>query len=173
MRKVYIAHPLRGVSGRKAEIESNIAKNKEICRAIVEDARYADVVPISPIEAFSFLDPENKEPKYVEKAIGYCLSLLNGCDELWVFGDWTTSEGVMKEITAWLTSRNHFPSPFVRFFEYNNLTSGVKTDGGVWAHHRFLRTDAERDTRRESERVAQICKQMIDPDSGVLTRRPE
>lgn len=132
MKKVYIAHPLRGVSGRKAEIESNIKENKEICRAIVEDARYDDVVPVSPIEAFSFLDPENKEPKYVERTMSYCLSLLNACEELWVFGDWTTSEGVMKEITTWLTTRKRYKpsddslSPLVRFFEYNDAASGIR-----------------------------------------------
>lgn len=175
MKKVYIAHPLRGVSGRKAEIESNIKENKEICRAIVEDARYADVVPISPIEAFSFLDPENKEPKYVERAIGYCLSLLNGCDELWVFGDWTTSEGVMKEITAWLTSRNHFPSPFVRFFEYNNLTSGVRIKQTVAFGHitdfcELMQKEIHGARVKEWHKFASM---MIDPDSGVVMRRSE
>ncbi|MDY2985924.1 MAG: DUF4406 domain-containing protein [Synergistes jonesii] len=179
MKKVYIAHPLRGVSGRKAEIESNIKENKEICRAIVEDARYDDVVPVSPIEAFSFLDPENKEPKYVERTMSYCLSLLNACEELWVFGDWTTSEGVMKEITTWLTTRKRYKasddslSPLVRFFEYNDAASGIRIKQTATVEHiagfcKLMQKEIHGAQVKEWHKFASM---MIDPDSGVLTRR--
>lgn len=84
-KKVYIAHPLRN------DIDNNIQKVNEICKNI---AKNLEVVPISPIHAFGFIDPLGDQ----EQVFGYCRAMLEGCSELWVFGDWWKSEGCLMEI---------------------------------------------------------------------------
>lgn len=86
MKKVYIAHPLRG------DVKSNIAKISGLCRNIIDTN--SSILPLSPVLAFSFFDPD-KEP---EKAMQYCLELLRACDELWIYGNWESSEGCLAEI---------------------------------------------------------------------------
>jgi hypothetical protein len=95
-RKVYISHPLRGdIDPKKPDI-SRIAKNQnevdQICRHIAED--YPHILPLSPINAFSFLGVLKDD----ETALDMCLKLLELADELWVYGDWDTSEGCRMEI---------------------------------------------------------------------------
>lgn len=84
MKKVYIAHPLRG-----ADREKNIAEVTKICRKISE--LFPEVLPVSPIHAFSFLDDCGEEGE--KKALELCLELLKRCDEVWLFGDWERSYG--------------------------------------------------------------------------------
>lgn len=86
MKKVYIAHPLRG------DVESNIRRISRLCRNIVDTD--SSILPLSPVLAFSFFEPD-KEP---EKAMEYCLELLRASDELWVYGDWKNSEGCLAEV---------------------------------------------------------------------------
>ena len=88
MKKVYIAHPLRG-----AEREKNVAEITKICKKIVE--LFPEVLPISPIHAFAFLDNCGAEGE--KKALELCLDLLKSCDEVWFFGDWNESEGCRLE----------------------------------------------------------------------------
>lgn len=88
MKKVYISHPF------KDDREGNFREVTRICSAIAQT--HETVMPVSPIHMFSFLDDE--EPDQREKALGYCLNLINDCDEVWVFGEWKDSEGCVKEV---------------------------------------------------------------------------
>lgn len=91
MKKVYIAHPLRG-----AEREKNVEEVTRICQKITE--LFPDVLPISPIHSFSFLDDCGAEGE--KKALELCLEMVKTCDELWLFGDWRNSEGCVAENRA-------------------------------------------------------------------------
>lgn len=89
MKKVYIAHPLRG-----AEREKNVEEVTRICQKVVE--LFPDVLPISPIHAFSFLDDCGEEGE--KKALELCLEMIKICDEAWFFGrDWRDSVGCFEE----------------------------------------------------------------------------
>jgi hypothetical protein len=96
MKKVYISHPLRGKTDRKHPDFKAVFDNKKtvyrICRAIA--VKYPDILPLSPINAFSFFRVLSED----EKALEMCLKLLELADELWVFGDWENSEGCRMEI---------------------------------------------------------------------------
>lgn len=92
MRKVYIAHPLRGERLDIAEVELNVSRVTEICRHVAEE--HPDVLILSPIHAFDFVSP--LEPQ--DWVMRQCLALLDIADELWVFGDWGRSEGCRMEI---------------------------------------------------------------------------
>lgn len=94
MIKAYIAHPYRGASGTREEIKANIEENEKICRAIINDIRFGDISPISPLMGFSFFDEDYPE----DKIMRHCYAMLDNCDEVWVFGEWKSSLGVMKEI---------------------------------------------------------------------------
>lgn len=89
MKKVYIAHPLRGADRAK-----NVEEVTRICKKITE--LFPDVLPISPIHAFSFLDNCGAEGE--KKALELCLELLKNCDEAWFFGsNWRASVGCFEE----------------------------------------------------------------------------
>lgn len=88
MRKIYIAHPLRG-----ADREKNVAEVTKICKKVVE--LFPDVLPVSPIHAFSFLDNCGAEGE--KKALELCLEMMKSCDAAWFFGAWGKSEGCMEE----------------------------------------------------------------------------
>jgi hypothetical protein len=96
MKKVYIAHPLRGDTDRTHPnykiVFDNVEAVDRICRTITET--YPDVLPLSPVHAFSFLKVFSED----DKAIEMCLKLLALADGLWVFGDWENSEGCRIEI---------------------------------------------------------------------------
>ena len=55
MRRVYIAHPLRGERLDIAEMERNVSRVTEICRHVAEE--HPDVLILSPIHAFDFVSP--------------------------------------------------------------------------------------------------------------------
>ena len=84
MKKVYIAHPLRG------DVENNIKKVTEICQSLT------NVIPLSPLHNFGYLNPESD----AYHAMQLCFGLLSCADELWVFGNWEKSEGCRAEV-AW------------------------------------------------------------------------
>lgn len=92
MIAVYVAHPLRGRDADPAEIEANIAKVTEICERIREVN--PDLLILSPIHAFGFVDPLGPQEWVLEQ----CRGLLACADELWVFGDWQNSEGCRMEV---------------------------------------------------------------------------
>ena len=85
MKKVYIAHPLRG------DVAGNMAKATQICQELHQQG---EVLPVSPLHAFSFVDPTGPQ----EVVLAYCRSLLLACDELWVHGNWQESEGCRMEV---------------------------------------------------------------------------
>jgi hypothetical protein len=95
-RKVYISHPLRGGMDRANPDISGIVRNKEkidaICRDIARE--YPNVLPLSPVNAFSFFNVFEED----EQALAMCLRLLELADELWMFGDWEYSEGCRIEM---------------------------------------------------------------------------
>jgi hypothetical protein len=101
-KAIYVAHPLRPDPAfslkRRYEVYSqNIGDATRICRKILEE--YPNCLILSPIHAFSFVDPlYDKETADLipEK----CCRLLELADELWVYGDYETSEGCQMEI-AW------------------------------------------------------------------------
>lgn len=86
MKKVYIAHPLRG------DVRNNELRIARICRDIVDS--HPGILPLSPVLAFDFFDPD-AEPV---KAMQYCLELLACSDELWVYNEWWKSEGCQAEL---------------------------------------------------------------------------
>ncbi len=88
MKKVYIAHPLRGENRDK-----NVAEVTKICKKITE--LFPDVLPVSPIHAFSFLDNCGEDGE--KKALELCLEMVKSCDELWLFGEWKQSLGCTEE----------------------------------------------------------------------------
>ncbi len=90
MKRVYICHPLRGANWRE-----NVEKAARYCRQYVG----LGVLPISPLHAFGFLDPNTYDAKH---GMALCLSLLETCDEVWVHGAWENSKGCQEEIMhAW------------------------------------------------------------------------
>ena len=88
MKKVYIAHPLRGENREK-----NVQEATRICQKITE--LFPDVLPVSPIHSFSFLDDCGAEGE--KKALELCLAMVKECDEVWFFGRWKSSEGCQAE----------------------------------------------------------------------------
>lgn len=87
LKKVYIAHPLRGRT-----VAENMSAATAICQQL---AATGTVIPMSPLHAFSFLDPEKCD---INQVMQYCFALLVSCDELWVHGKWWTSEGCQTEM---------------------------------------------------------------------------
>lgn len=94
-KNVYVSHPLLGDMDRKSPNISVPFANKEkvdgICPQIVET--YPNVIPLSPLHNFSYLNVFERET-----SLKLCLRLLSLCDEMWVFGDWENSEGCKLEI---------------------------------------------------------------------------
>ena len=95
-KKVYISHPLRGdmdLSKPNLKIPyDNMQKVDNICRRIADE--HPDLLLLSPIHAFAFLNVFADD----EKALEMDRVLLELADELWVFGEWQTSEGCQMEI---------------------------------------------------------------------------
>ncbi|AZF90189.1 MAG: DUF4406 domain-containing protein [Phage 5P_2] len=83
-RIVFISHPY------KNDPIGNLKRITEICRRIVEP----NVLPLSPLHAFSFL----KETENRARIMEFCFWLISLCDEVWVCGDWHKSEGCCQEI---------------------------------------------------------------------------
>lgn len=93
MKKVYVAHPLRGDQPDNiSHILRNMGAVDDICARIV--ATEPETLPLSPINAFSFLPPQGDQ----SAVFNLCRALLAACDELRVFGDWERSEGCRMEI---------------------------------------------------------------------------
>lgn len=90
----YIAHPLRGEKPyTDQQVTDNFAKINNICRKLVFEKDY--IIPISPIHTFNFITPFELDEEVI---MDFCYSLMNACDEVWVFGDWKNSVGCLMEI---------------------------------------------------------------------------
>jgi len=112
MIRVYICHPYRN------DLLKNIEKVKKIVVNIamenVEKMREADIenksyyhiyCPVSPMLAFPFEMTEYSGANIsAEHGMAFCLSLLDTCEEIWVFSKEVT-EGMKKEIEHSSTKR--------------------------------------------------------------------
>lgn len=108
MKRVYIAHPLRGLNQLhghsqidKNMLEENRKAAAEICKQVFDEESH-ELVPVSPLHMFSYLDDVDDD-----HVLACCLELLHSCDEMWVFGKWQESEGVMKEMCY--AAEQHIP----------------------------------------------------------------
>lgn len=88
MKRVYISHSNRN------DRENCFNEMSRICYSIANS--HENIMPISPLHMFSFLDDTNEEERY--KALEYCLNLISDCDEIWAFGNWEDSEECIKEV---------------------------------------------------------------------------
>ena len=88
-RLVYIC------SRYKDDPERNVQKAQEYCREAME--LWPDVLPLAPHVYFTqFLDDSVPRERAIGLAAG--ISLLDMCDELWVYGMQNPSEGMAAEI---------------------------------------------------------------------------
>ena len=93
MKRVYIAHPLRGAYPHtKEKVTQNTKDAAAICMML---SAAGNIIPFSPIHAFSYMDALECDQR---TAMQHCFALLDSCDEIWVFGDWRTSAGCRTEI---------------------------------------------------------------------------
>lgn len=83
-RRVYVCHPYRN------DPEENAARVAEICRSLLQRG-YFPMAPQLYVPQFV------EEDEDVERVLGLCLDLMNGCDELWVYGKRITP-GMQMEI---------------------------------------------------------------------------
>ena len=81
---VYICHEYGGV-------EENFTAITNTVRKLVE--KYPNYCFLSPVHALSYLSYNENRCFEMEK----CLFLLDMCDEMWVFGERSLSEGCMRE----------------------------------------------------------------------------
>lgn len=69
--------------------------NKEIVAKLIE--KLVNIFPnycfVSPIHSFGYLYDEVS----YERGMEYCITLLDMCDEMWVFGDKSMSKGCLIE----------------------------------------------------------------------------
>lgn len=125
--RIYIAHPLNGLTGSDEEKRANMAENENICRLVLDECKWA--VPLSPLCAFGFHPGSDQED-----AMKCCYKLLDKCDEVWVFGSWEGSSGTMSEIIYALSS--HMT---VRFFSFSNgHASEYMSEGSLPAFCRYM-----------------------------------
>lgn len=86
---VYICSPCRG------DIEKNLQKAQSYCREVM--TIWPEVLPIAPHVYFTqFLDDADEDERNLGMAAA--LSLLNICDEVWVYGMENPSSGMASEI---------------------------------------------------------------------------
>lgn len=92
MKTVYIVHPLIGDD--MLNINYNMLKIDNIARSIALNE--PDVLPLSPVHAFSFLSAHDAAEDELGRQL--CSKLITKADEVRVFGDWQTSRGCNMEI---------------------------------------------------------------------------
>ena len=86
---VYICSPCRG------DYEKNISDARYICQIVMN--HYPDAIPIAPHIYFTqFLDDNNPDER--SRGMEAALTLLDMCDEIWVYGIDNPSEGMRAEI---------------------------------------------------------------------------
>lgn len=86
---IYICSPFRG------DYEQNTENAKSFCEVLMKNL--PDVVPIAPHLYFpQFLD--DTDPKERKLGLEAGIALLDKCDEIWVYGIGTESEGMKAEI---------------------------------------------------------------------------
>ena len=81
MKWVFVSHPYKDdPKGNKKRVDA-------ICRELAERD---DILPISPLHLFSFLENDDKR----EEILQVCFRLIDISDEVWIYGN---SEGCRKE----------------------------------------------------------------------------
>lgn len=90
MKAVYIAHPLRGRGARDEEM--NRASVTRICAEI--SAMCPNVLVFSPLHNYSYISGRDDQFWVLHQ----CRHWLMKCDELWVYGDWESSDGCVMEV---------------------------------------------------------------------------
>lgn len=80
MKKIFISHPFI------SDPINNKIKVDKICKEL------KDVLPISPLHLFSFIEEET--PQLRAEILQFCFQLIYLCDEVWVYGK---SEGTTQE----------------------------------------------------------------------------
>lgn len=83
--RIYVSHPYDGKEENRQKVEKIIQRLIEI---------YPHDTFISPIHAFGFL----YDKVDYETGLEWCLDLLEGCDKMYVFGDWKKSRGCQAEV---------------------------------------------------------------------------
>ena len=94
-RKIYVSYHLHNSrDGAKLlpSVEYTRKVVSEICKNILQ--QHKDILILSPVHAFGFFPTEADQSKILEQ----CQALLELADELWVYGDWCSSEGCQTEI---------------------------------------------------------------------------
>jgi hypothetical protein len=86
--RIYICSPYRG------DVEVNTRNALKYCRFAVEQGYF----PIAP-HCYLPLFMDDNRPAERNLALSFGLRLLNGCKEIWVFGE-RVSEGMRNEINA-------------------------------------------------------------------------
>lgn len=94
MKKVYIAHPLRGKMGDVSTIYENYLRADALMLALSGEREKEDILFLSPVHAFSFVSPLGPQ----DWVLAQCRRMLELADELWVFGNWRESKGCQMEI---------------------------------------------------------------------------
>ena len=84
MKKVYVAHKYGGKLENKQEAE-------RVIQYLIK--KYRNTMFISPIHTFGFM---YHDVSY-ERGMAWCLSLLDGCDELLLCDGWGSSRGCNME----------------------------------------------------------------------------
>ena len=82
MKRVFISHPY------KDDPKRNKKRVDTICRELAEKD---DILPISPLHLFSFMEDDDNR----EEILQVCYRLIDICDEVWIYGD---SEGCRMEL---------------------------------------------------------------------------
>ena len=81
MKWVFVSHPYKDdPTGNKKQADA-------ICREL---AKKGDILPISPLHLFSFMEDDRQR----EEILQVCYRLIDICDEVWIYG---ASEGCRKE----------------------------------------------------------------------------
>ena len=81
VKRIFISHPYKDdPKGNKKRVDT-------ICREL---ARKGDILPISPLHLFSFMEDDLQR----ESILRVCFGLIDICDEVWIYGD---SEGCRRE----------------------------------------------------------------------------
>lgn len=91
MKRIYVCSPLK-MYGLNTPSE-NINKAERYCRFVAVEEGEAPIAP--HVYCTRFLDDEDGDERELGMYIG--ISLLDSCDELWVFGSYI-SDGMAKEI---------------------------------------------------------------------------
>lgn len=82
---VYVSHPFGGDENNSLIVSDLIYKLHE---------QFPEYLFLSPIHAFSHMYDYTE----YQEGLDMCLWMLEQCDEVWVFGDYTSSIGCMSEI---------------------------------------------------------------------------